>query len=117
MTNLIKLYPEYYQPVIKKKKRSTIRKGRKNYQLGEAVLDFGDRTLDIHITAIMLKPYGLLDDGDAIEDGFESLEDLQSVINCIYPDINPSDEMTIVFFRLNNEERLSFCPYNKIAEE
>ena len=113
MTNIIKLYPEYYLPVITGKKRSTIRKGLKNYRLGDATLDFDDRVLEIYITALISKPYGLLDTEDAIEDGFESLGDLQSIIKSIYPDIDDSNEMTIVFFRLRNEEYLPFCSYSK----
>jgi hypothetical protein len=116
MADVIKIYPEYYQSVVTGKKRSTIRKGRKNYELGDATLDFGDRSLDVYITAIMLKPYGLLDDEDAIDDGFDSLEDLQAVITSIHPDVETFHDMTIVFFDLKEDRQLPFCPYNTLRE-
>jgi len=95
---IIKINSEYYKPVLSGKKVTTIHKGKKDYELGSALLAFDKKDIEVYITAIMYTFYYLLKNHHAIEDGFSSLEDLKETLLNIYPDIQNNDYVTIVYF-------------------
>jgi hypothetical protein len=95
----IALATELFQRVDSGEKRQTIRKGRRDYPLGPAVLtDDGDEQRDITITRVI---HGELRDvtfEHAQADGFETLDDLHATLRRFYPDISDTDDVTIVSF-------------------
>ncbi len=101
--NEIKIAEKYVPLIRSGRKLTTIRAGKRDYKLGPAVLIAPDSgNTNIEITDISFEQYGLLDSGDAISDGFSSLEELREGLLQFYPDLKPSSFVTIVYFVLED---------------
>jgi hypothetical protein len=81
------------------RKRQTIRKGWRDYDLGPAKLTDGDsETRSIVVTSVDWHPFKELTEADAAADGFDSLAELRSALERFYPGFSPDDEVTVVGF-------------------
>lgn len=92
------LKPHYLPLVIDGRKRSTIRAGAKRGETGPALLVAGSASLPIHITQVIVKRLGDLDEADAQFDGFDSLTELRQALALFYPDLMPDDPVSIMHF-------------------
>jgi hypothetical protein len=96
----IKLLDEFIDLVLDGKKVSTIRYGFVFITDVLMPLVSERRELIVKILSIdYSKCYGDLDEKDARNDGFNSLNDLKRQINKIYPYINEKDPITIINFK------------------
>ncbi len=80
-------------------KTSTIRKGVRPWTPGPAVIVSSGQRVQVRITNIRFACLSSLTEADAIKDGFESLTELLQTLVSFYPDLLPSDEVTIASFR------------------
>lgn len=81
-------------------KKTTIRKGRKNYRLGHAwmiSLEKGRRAA-IHINSLMICKLGNVYECDLKNDGFKDWGDLHEGLKKYYPNLTWDDELTVVKF-------------------
>lgn len=97
---VIELSDEFTQAVLDSLKVSTIRYGRRNYKLGNAILRTPSRSMHIRVHRICYCQFEDLTEEDAQRDGFRSREALSMALRGFYPHIMPTDEMTIVYFSL-----------------
>lgn len=97
---IIALSPDLVEAVMTGKEKATIRKGRRNYPLGRAVFDAKTTKIPIEITALDIKQYKDLSDEDGQLDGSVSKEELKASLRIYYPDIQDTNEVTIVHFKL-----------------
>jgi len=98
----IALKKEYLMPVLSRKKISTIRWGRREYALGDTDnwLVCGESEIAINITKLCFTTVACLTDEDAINDGFDCLQELFDALFAIYPQMLFDDDVTIVYFDL-----------------
>lgn len=95
----IKLNDKYYKDTLRGRKRQTIRKGRRDYPLGEAKFVFDNNDdIEIIITEITYKTLHNVTDQEARDDGFQSYRLLYKELEKYYPDITPKTEITLVKF-------------------
>lgn len=105
------LFNTYIDWVKQGKKKTTIRYGKGDIDIPMYISlpmmetkDFGNRCFKKVGTAVIkqleLKPFGELSQNDAINDGFDSLEDLKNAMNTIYGPIDNDHIMSIYTFSL-----------------
>jgi ASCH domain len=92
------LHSEFVPLVRAGKKRSTVRKGIRKIESALADLVAGSDRVRVLVTDMDVKPYMALSTTDARRDGFETLADLQTALHRFYPNIAPSDPVTIIGF-------------------
>jgi len=93
-----------FLPLIRRgEKSSTIRKGTRPYPIGPAVLRSDGEEIRILITGVRFSTTASLTQSDAVKDGFESLGELLDALREFYPDLLPSDSVTITSFRIRYE--------------
>ena len=95
----IRLSGKFLPAVLEGRKVSTIRRGRRMYPLGNAVLRTADREVTIRIERVRHSLLHNLTEEDALRDGFDNLKDLLTALDRFYPELSPEDEVTIVEFR------------------
>ncbi len=93
---------EYVDLILSGKKKSTVRKGIKSYEMGKVVyLTASSKPFaKAKITKAVVKRVKELSDEDAIKDGFKSREELIEALRKIYGRIDESDLVTIIHFEL-----------------
>ena len=96
----IALAERFFDKVEAGIKTSTIRYKHRDYKtgIGEFYSDCTDRTKQIAITDVVYKKFGEMTERDAIQDGFETLEELRSELLSFYPTAQDEDEVTKVVF-------------------
>jgi cytidine deaminase len=75
-------------------------------QVGPALLvfEFDDEvSLPGHITSTVAKPVGTVTDDEAQKDGFAGASDVLPGLRDYYPGLQPSDEILIVRFEVNDD--------------
>jgi len=98
----IALSPSLVEPVLLERKRCTIRKGLRNYELGpnRIVVANTSQVIPIVITEVRHKRLHQLTKQEAQSDGFKTIGLLYSGLLEFYPDLYLDDWMTIIYFRL-----------------
>jgi uncharacterized protein YqfB (UPF0267 family) len=99
----IALAPEFHDLVKDGTKTQTIRYGRRDYPLGDAVFEGEYMPTNIEITELVYKKFKNLTFEDAELDGFNTLEELQTVLLDFYPDTGPDTDITLVKFKYKGE--------------
>ena len=95
----IKLTDSLLGLVIQGKKTSTIRYGTVFIAHEHVPLVSDKRIVTVKVTRVEhSKTYGELDDNDARRDGFHSVSELSARLERFYPNILPSDPVTIIHF-------------------
>jgi len=96
----IKFKPDLFDLVLRGKKLSTVRKGLRDYTLGDVLLETDPSRYTIHgtITKIELKKLSDLTDSDAKKEGYDSINSLLERVKQIYPEIQDDSEITVVDF-------------------
>jgi hypothetical protein len=102
MLTRINFDEEYVQPILEGRKRTTIRKGIKNYPVGKVIhLTANDRPFGrARILKAVIKRISELTDEDAERDGFGSIEELINALKKIYGNLEDSEFVTIVHFEV-----------------
>jgi hypothetical protein len=96
MTTIIPLIDEYLTSFLQGHKKSTIRRGHRNYSLGSCTLRSCSQEIPAKIENIRYCKLCDLSDSDALVDGFGSKDELLEVLFKIYTDLKFDDDMTIV---------------------
>lgn len=93
---------EYVKMILDGKKRTTIRKGLKNYPVGKIVEFTANNKVfcKARILKAVVKRLRELSDKDAIDDGFRSKEELVKALKRIYGDVRDDEFVTIVHFEV-----------------
>jgi hypothetical protein len=99
--NMIVFDPRYFEGLKSGRKCYTIRLGKRDLRSGEIrkAVCRGEE-FALFIKAVEFKHVGQLTDLDARKDGFESVQDLISVLENYYPGLRPDDWLTIINFQL-----------------
>lgn len=91
-------------PLVRRgKKVSTIRRGTRPYPIGPAVLRSDGDEIKVFITGVRFATAASLTQTDAVRDGFESLGELLDALHGFYPNLLPSDSVTIASFRVGHD--------------
>lgn len=101
---IIRLHPDYWPAVLSGRKRSTVRRGRRSYVLGDSLLSTGQQETLVRITAIRYCLVRELTEEDAVRDGFNTLDELLEALHHFYPALHSEETVTIVFFRVKGDE-------------
>jgi ABC-type phosphate/phosphonate transport system ATPase subunit/GNAT superfamily N-acetyltransferase len=96
----LKVAPEYMPAIRAGRKRTTIRKGRKTFNHELILLKTKTDFEPVKITNIRYTAFKCLNEEDAINDGFDSLEELRFALFSYYPDLQDDSWVTIVSFEL-----------------
>ena len=94
----IRVFPEMLAAVREGRKRTTIRKGRKQFCPGLALLTSRRDSSLVRITGIEHKRFSQLTDDDAKADGSADATNLKALLRSIYPGIRANSVVTIVSF-------------------
>ena len=89
---------EYIGQIRAGTKRTTIRKGIRNYSGVVLLTCEGNVFAKARINKVLVKRVGQLREEDAIRDGFENLDDLKATLKRIYGSLEDDDFITIVYF-------------------
>lgn len=100
MIPIIPLSGEFVPLVLSGRKVSTVRLKRKDYSPGPAILRSKSVEIPITITRVRNCNFRDLNDADARNDGFESIDDLRAVLHRIYGDLDRDQEVAVLEFRL-----------------
>ena len=103
MTYALKLADDLFQSVRSGKKRCTVRNGRRDVPLGEAVLeatDGGEGDIHINIDSVSYTTLSNVPVDVCEQDGAANPKELLSLMRRFYPDILPSSEVTILRFEV-----------------
>nr|MDO8043522.1 ASCH domain-containing protein [Candidatus Baldrarchaeota archaeon] len=92
----------YIRKILEEKKITTIRRGVRNFKVGEKVLITSQDRIyaEAEITEIRCLKVSDLTDEDALKDGFSSKEELLKALKKYYSSIRPSDTVTIIGFKI-----------------
>ena len=80
-------------------KTSTIRQGVRSWTVGPAIINSHGEEIKVCITEVRFASVASLTDADALKDGFKSLCELLQALREFYPNLSPSDKITIASFR------------------
>lgn len=108
----IEMSSEFYDLIKYGIKKTTIRKGVRNYKIGKAIIYFMTSSMVANITQIRVLHFNELTIEDAIKDGFKSITELQNVLRKIYLDIDNDDFITIITFEVENIEGNNYANSN-----
>jgi|Deesub1362B_J571_1020462.scaffolds.fasta_scaffold00316_27 hypothetical protein len=89
---------EYVAQILAGTKRTTVRKGIRNYSGIAELTCEGEAFTKVRINKVLVKRVGQLKEKDAIEDGFESVDELKTALRRIYGSLEDDDFITIVYF-------------------
>lgn len=84
--------------VLSGKKTSTIRRGRRSYNLGYAEIVSEEIRIPVTITRVTHSNPKLLDESVVRSEGYASLSELLTQLRTFYPDLSDSNDVTIVWF-------------------
>ncbi|WP_438295723.1 ASCH domain-containing protein [Streptomyces sp. HUAS TT7] len=101
-TQSLYFHPDYLDAVRTERKTTTVR-FRDPVETGPVSLVFeldDEVALPGVITQVTVKTVAQLSETDARADGFHDLAELHDRLRFHYPDIGPTDDITIVHFRL-----------------
>jgi len=93
---------EYEELILKKRKLCTIRKGKRDFEIGEKVALYcnNKRIAIAKIESIEYKKLSEITEEDAKKDGFESKKALKKALKKHYKKVRSKDMFTIIHFRL-----------------
>lgn len=100
----LKLANDLFASVQNHTKRMTIRKGRRDIQLGWLEIESTDPVdgaflnHPVRVDRVTYTHVGSLCDRDAKEDGFESVQDLIDKMQRFYPGLDAGTEITLVYW-------------------
>ncbi len=94
----LKLAPQYTQNILLKKKCTTIRKGRRKIKCGPLILSTEKDSILVCVTGVQYKKLSNLNESEAIDDGYESIQDLKQDLQKFYPNLKDSNFVTIIKF-------------------
>lgn len=95
------LADDLFEPLRKRKKELTIRKGRRDVKLGELVFEGAkDKYLLERVTVVEVRYLRVVDVPEevCVSDGFKDWSDFYEGMKKFYPDLDLTDECTIIFF-------------------
>ena len=100
--NNLKIDNKYLDLILRGKKKTTIRLGRRSISENEDLFltDDDGRQVSVRVTETSTKRLIELDDSDAMADGFENRDHLLQDLLEIYPDSSSDDIFTIIAFVL-----------------
>ncbi len=104
MEKRINFDAEYVKMILCGEKRTTIRRGIKNYPVGRIV----DLTVNYkpfakaRVSKVIVKRLNELTDEDAKMDGFKNKHELVQALKRIYGDIKDNEFVTVVHFEVLN---------------
>ncbi len=93
---------EYVDLILSGRKKSTVRKGIKSYEIGKIVyLTASNKPFaKARVTKAVVKRIKELSDEDARKDGFENKEELVNALKKIYGRVDDTDIVTVIHFEL-----------------
>lgn len=94
--NIICIKEDYYKLFLSGKKKTTIRSGLRDIKLGQCYLRTEYDDWDAVITGFKYSKFCELTEKDAKLDGFDSLNELKSVLLEIYSSIELTQDVTII---------------------
>lgn len=99
----ISFLPEYFDLLVSNQKSSTVRLGIRLYEPGPVIVtDGGKRQITHNVSRICITRLNQLTEKDAMRDGFNSLDELQSVLRKLYPNITQKSVVTVIYFDSEN---------------
>jgi hypothetical protein len=103
----INFNPEYVAAILKGRKSTTVRRGRRRYARGEVVeLTANGRTFALaRVVECVVKRVAELTDEDARLDGFASRGELLRALRRIYGSVGGEEYVTVVRFELLRRRR------------
>jgi hypothetical protein len=107
----IKLHDRFFPLIGDGRKRQTVRKGRRDFQLGEAKLLGNEWEAEITITSVKYKKLKDLTEEEAIEDGFNSRDELIEALRDIYDEIDRDTVVTMIGFLFRGYNRSPREPF------
>ncbi len=92
----------YIKKILEGKKITTIRKGIRDFKIGEKVLITSQNRIyaEAEITEVKYTQISELSEEDAVKDGFLTKEELFKALRKYYGQIKPNDKITVIHFKL-----------------
>lgn len=92
----------YIRKILEGKKVTTIRKGIRDFEIGERVLITAQNRIyaEVEIKEVKYTQVSKLTEEDAIKDGFLTKEELLKALKKYYDQIRSNDTITIIHFKL-----------------
>jgi len=101
VTTTLKPIGMFYVRMVVGEKTSTIRKGKRNEKVGDKLtFHVAGEEMTVEVTSTEEKEFSQLTLEDALKDGFDTLEELKEAMKFHYPDVEDTDTVTIINFKL-----------------
>lgn len=97
----IEMAAEFYEMIISGQKRTTIRKGKRDYKIGKGIIVFNNKNVIINILGIKHIRLTELSYNEINNDGFRSIEELKASLYEFYGELDLNETMTLVSFELD----------------
>lgn len=94
----LRIASEFIPDILAGRKRSTIRKGRRTIPTGLLVLKTENVMITVNVIRTKCCHLKSLTEEEAREDGFDTLNSLQTTLRKFYPDIAPTSWVTVIRF-------------------
>jgi len=96
----LKLAPDLFHGIDIGEKTCTIRKGKRDINLGPLLLEAteGSDTREVFVYEVRIKTLHNLTQDEAYCDGRVTTSQLKEAMKRFYPDITPEDIITVIFF-------------------
>lgn len=99
----IQMSTKYIQDILVGHKRTTIRKGERKYKKGKCFICFDNNTLIVEIKDIRYIRFKELSINDALNDGFNTVDELKRELQLYYGQLLDDQILSIVEFSINME--------------
>lgn len=101
----IKMADDFMESISCDRKKTTIRKGVRDYTLGPAVIESvsGTQKFRVFIDGLSTNFADCLPEADLSDDGFADVSDMVERMKRFYPDFQPNTEVTVVRFTFEEE--------------
>ncbi|MCA9886319.1 MAG: ASCH domain-containing protein [Anaerolineae bacterium] len=96
--NHMRLLPEFIASIRSGRKHATIRQGKRRVSTGKLQFASNDDAIAVHVHTVRYTTFAELSNEDAVDDGFDTLADLQNTLRRFYPTIQDQSPITVIEF-------------------
>lgn len=100
----IEMSNEFYNSILSKDKVTTIRRGKREYKTGPAIIYFEHSNILVEIKQVVHKLLHEINHEDLKKEGYESIIQLKKTLVSFYNDIKDDEIFTIVEFEVSESE-------------
>ena len=96
----MRLLPEYINAIREGNKTTTIRIGKRGVPTSELIFESNSDSIKVYVLSVHYRKFNELTEKDAQQDGFNTLQELETALYAFYPNIRPNTTFTVIKFKV-----------------